>query len=206
MSSKDYFETVAEDWQTLSSDFFGEAPRKAIYSKLNWNKIRTFADIGCGSGYLTEGALHRKVKAIAIDQSPQMLEVMQRKLGSETVDYRIGDYDNLPILSNSQDAVVANMYLHHVEDPKIALAEMYRILVPGGNLVFTDLDSHHHDWLVEEQHDRWMGFDRTELERWMLSAGFKDVVLDCVGSSCCAVSNTSGDRSEISIFIASGIK
>ena len=106
----------------------------------------------------------------------------------------------------SVDVVIANMYLHHVEHPAVAISEMSRILKPGGTLAFTDLDSHNHSFLVTEQHDRWMGFDRADIREWMESAGLKDIMIDCVGANCCADSGCGNEKAQIDIFIAKGKK
>jgi ubiquinone/menaquinone biosynthesis C-methylase UbiE len=56
------------------------------------------------------------------------------------------------------------MLLHHVENPKVAIKEMVRILKPGGMIVITDLDEHKFEFLKTEQHDRWMGFKREDVQ------------------------------------------
>ena len=112
----------------------------------------------------------------------------------------------MPIASNEVDLVMANMYLHHVEDPEAALKEMYRILKTGGQIVFTDLDKHDNYFLKEEQHDTWMGFERSDIEQWMRSCGFQKVEVDCVGADCCASSDNGENSAKVSIFIASGVK
>jgi ubiquinone/menaquinone biosynthesis C-methylase UbiE len=206
MSSVNYFKEVSSDWDELSTSFFGEAPRKAIYQEIDWEKVKTLADIGCGTGYMSETINRSEIAVIAVDQSSEMLSEMREKLGNENISYRVGDADQLPIKDESVDVVVANMYLHHVENPLIAIEQMYRILRPGGQLVFTDLDTHDYKFLVEEQHDRWMGFDRDQIKSWMRIAGFRDLKTDCVGSDCCASSCSSGDEAKISIFMASGVK
>ena len=70
------------------------------------------------------------------------------------------------------------MYLHHVERPAVAIAELYRTLKDGGKLIITDLDKHNFDFLVTEQNDRWMGFERPDIVQWFEAAGFKEVTVD----------------------------
>ena len=48
---------------------------------------------------------------------------------------------------------MANMYLHHVEEPLSAIKEMIRFLKPGRKLVITDLYEHNLDFLIKEHHD-----------------------------------------------------
>jgi SAM-dependent methyltransferase len=102
------------------------------------------------------------------------------------------------------DYVFANMFLHHVDSPPAAIREMARILKPGGRLVITDLDRHDFDFLRTEHCDRWMGFDRPDVARWLSVAGLVDVNIDCVGENCCAASQSGCGDAFVSIFVASG--
>ena len=113
--------------------------------------------------------------------------------------------DYLPFEDDSLDAVFANMYLHHIEEPPLAIAEMVRVLKAGGVLVITDEDKHGHEWLHEEMDDVWLGFDRDQIHRWFVEAGLKEVEVDCTGSACCAES-AEGESAAISVFAARGIK
>ena len=108
-----------------------------------WCAGKLAADIGAGSGFVTEGLLERGLRVIAVDRSEAMLEEMRRKFGDgAAVEYRIGEAESLPLADGSVDYVFANMYLHHVESPPEAIREMARIVKPGGRLVITDLDRH----------------------------------------------------------------
>ncbi len=99
-----------------------------------------------------------------------------------------------------------NMYLHHVDDPVIAIQEMTRILKAGGRLVITDLDKHQFDFLRIEHHDRWMGFKRDDVRDWLEAAGLVNVQVDCVGENCSATSNNGNEAALVTIFVASGEK
>lgn len=207
MSSKEYFENIAHEWDEMRQNFFPESVREVAYKAADIKPGQVAADIGAGTGFITEGLLYRDVKVIAVDQSSAMLDRMKAKFGADgNVTYLTGDSLNIPIANETVNAVFANMYLHHVESPPDAIRELVRILKPGGVLIITDLDKHSHDFLVTEQHDRWMGFEREKVISWFEEAGLRQVNVDCVGDDCCARSKTADDEAKVSIFIAAGRK
>jgi len=207
MESRSYFDEVAPRWDRLREIFFGEAVRDKALSVAIVNRDRIAADIGCGTGFITEGLVQRGLKVIAVDGSQAMLSEMKRKFaGLDLIDCRQGDAGSLPIEDETVDYAFANMYLHHVALPPEAIKEMARILKPGGVLVITDLDEHHFEFLKREHSDRWMGFLRADIQRWLEDAGLREIAIDCVGENCCASSSCGTERAEVSIFVASGRK
>jgi len=205
--SRNYFETVAPKWDNLRQGFFSETVREKAFEAAGAVAGKIAADIGAGSGFVTEGLLRRGLRVIAVDRSEAMLEEMRRKFGEGgAVDYRIGEAEALPLEDRSVDYVFANMCLHHVDTPPAAIREMARIVKPGGRLVITDLDRHDFEFLRTEHCDRWMGFDRPDVARWFAEAGLVDVNIDCVGENCCASSRSGCGTAAISIFVASGTK
>ncbi len=202
MSSKAYFEAVADEWDAMRGEFFQESVREKAIQAADLAPGMVAADIGAGSGFISEGLARygtmeggdkgsggregggRKsgVKIVAVDQSPAMLEEIRRKLSAvPSLDLRQGEADSLPLADADADRVFANMYLHHVERPGAAITEMARILKPGGRLVLTDVDAHDHRWLLEEHHDRWMGFQHEEILGWFVAAGLRDVSVVSAG-------------------------
>jgi len=205
--SRKYFETVAPKWDALRQGFFSETVREKAFEAAGAVTGKIAADIGAGSGFVTEGLLRRGLRVIAVDRSEAMLEEMRRKFGAGgAVEYRLGEAESLPLADGSVDYAFANMVLHHVESPPVAIREMARIVKPGGRLVITDLDRHDFDFLRMEHCDRWMGFDRPDVARWLAEAGLTEVSIDCVGENCCASSQSGCGEAAVSIFVASGMK
>jgi ubiquinone/menaquinone biosynthesis C-methylase UbiE len=101
--------------------------------------------------------------------------------------------------------VLANMVLHHAPDPARAIQEMVRVLKPGGTLVITDADAHTHEWLLTEQHDRWLGFEREEVASWFRAAGLNQVSVSDT-KEICSPSSQCGTQAAITIFLARGRK
>jgi ubiquinone/menaquinone biosynthesis C-methylase UbiE len=191
----------------MREGFFSEAVREKAFLVAGVTPGKLAADIGAGSGFVTEGLIKSGIRVIAVDRSEAMLEEMRRKFGDgAAVEYRIGEADSLPLEDRSVDYVFANMCLHHVESPSAAIREMARILKPGGRLVITDLDRHDFDFLRTEHCDRWMGFDRPDMARWFAEAGLADVKIDCVGENCCAASQSGCGEAAVSIFVAAGTR
>lgn len=207
MSKDQYFAEVAQQWDNMRAGFFSETVREKAIRISGAQRGNVAADIGAGTGFISEGLVRKGIKVIAVDASEAMLEVMRKKFsGIEGIDYRVGEAENLPVSDGGVDYVFANMYLHHVETPPQAIREMARILKARGKLVLTDMDEHHFEFLRTEHHDRWMGFKRLDIQHWLAEAGLKDVVVDCVGENCCAQSSSGREYASISIFVASGTK
>jgi len=207
MESKQYFSEVAEQWDSMRANFFSESLRDKALSLINTAEGNTAADIGAGTGFMTEGLLRQGLQVVAIDQSAEMLEVLKKKFSRyEGLDCRVGESEHLPIDDASVDYVFANMYLHHVESPMTTIMEMVRIVKPGGKVVITDLDEHQFAFLQTEHHDHWMGFKRSNVEAWMLSAGMKNVQVTCASENCCTQSACGNTEAKISIFAAFGEK
>jgi ubiquinone/menaquinone biosynthesis C-methylase UbiE len=204
MSSKTYFDQVAPEWDTMRTSFFSEQVREKAYAVAAVREGQIAADIGAGTGFIAEGLRQKGLSVIAVDQSEAMLIELSKRF--EGIDCRLGGEDNLPIPPATVDHAFANMYLHHVENPQNAIKEMARIVKPGGKVVITDLDKHSFEFLRTEQHDRWMGFRREDVQQWFVDAGLKNVAVDCVGVNCCADSSCGSERASVSIFVASGEK
>jgi len=216
-SSLGYFAQVAGDWDTMRAGFFSEALRDAALELADIragdpaNSGLTAADLGAGTGFLTEALITAGLTVFAVDQSPAMLDQLAERLShTGRVTTLIGQAERLPLPDASVDCVLSNMFLHHVDDPARAIAEMARIVRPGGRVVITDLDRHTHQFLLTEHHDRWPGFDRADVSAWMAAAGLADSRVDCAGQRCCASpAGKAGDGPEsasISIFAAHGCR
>ena len=203
--TRSYFDAVAGQWDDMRRQFFGDGVRRAAVDAARIEPGAVVADVGTGTGFLAEAALDAGARVIGIDQSTGMLDQVRERLGGRAFEARSGDVDALPLSTGEADAVLANMVLHHAPDPPRAIAEMARALKPGGRLVITDADSHSHEWLRTEQHDRWLGFDRSDIARWFRAVGLQDVQ---VGDTheICSPSSQCGTRAAITIFLARGIK
>jgi len=105
----------------------------------------TIVDVGCGGGMdLLLAALHvgPTGRAIGVDMTTQMREQAQagaRALALTHVEVRDGDATRLPIEDTSVDVVMSNGVLNLVPLKDRAIAEMARVLKPGGRVQIADI-------------------------------------------------------------------
>jgi ubiquinone/menaquinone biosynthesis C-methylase UbiE len=205
MDTKAYFDNVAGQWDEMRRQFFGEGVRRAAIAAAGITPGMVVADVGTGTGFLAELALDAGARVIGIDISEGMLAQVSSRFAGRAFEPRRADEGTLPLQPGEVDAVVGNMGLHHAEDPPAAIADMVRSLKPGGTLVITDADTHTHEWLRTEQHDRWLGFERADVAAWFRAAGLEEV---SVGDTqeICSPTSTCGTQAAITIFLARGRK
>jgi ubiquinone/menaquinone biosynthesis C-methylase UbiE len=207
MSSKAYFDDIAQQWDSIRSEFFSENVREAALNSAGVRAGEIAGDIGAGSGFVTEALLRRGLKVIAVDQSPAMLDALTARFPCAEVETRVGEAEALPLKDASLDYAFANMFLHHVERPAETIREMVRTLKPGGKLVITDVDEHTHEFLRTEQHDRWLGFKREDVAAWFKEAGLVNVRVGGIeGETCSSQSTYTYESANITIFLAYGEK
>jgi SAM-dependent methyltransferase len=114
-----------------------------VAHRLGLREGDTVLDIGCGPGWFWAGAapiLPERLELNLADQSAGMVREARERCGSLKswrVDAVEADATALPFADASFDAIVAMHMLYHVPDQARAIAEMYRVLKPGGLLAVT---------------------------------------------------------------------
>lgn len=88
-------------------------------------------DLGCGDGQLTRRLAATGASVVGVDLSPQMLAAARER----GIDAREGSAESLPFADRAFDAVFSNAVLHWVRDQEAMMAEVRRVLKPGGRFV-----------------------------------------------------------------------
>ena len=98
-------------------------------------------DVAAGTGHVARRLAPHVRTVVALDATPAMLE-QGREHAPPNVLFSHGDATALPFLDDSFDVVATRFAIHHFDDPQVQLAEMRRVLRPGGRLAVADLIAH----------------------------------------------------------------
>lgn len=98
----------------------------------------TVVDLGCGTGTFALALKERRPDAqvIGVDGDGEILALARAKRGAEGIEWREGLAQDLPVATQSADAVTTSLVLHHLlpDDKRKALAEAKRVVKPSGQL------------------------------------------------------------------------
>jgi ubiquinone/menaquinone biosynthesis C-methylase UbiE/DNA-binding transcriptional ArsR family regulator len=141
------------------------------------------ADLGSGEGLLSELLARRCKRVIAVDNSEKIVAfgaAKAKRNNLKNLEFRLGDLQDPPIEPGSVDLAILSQALHHAEDPAAAILAASRLLVPRGQILILDLLKHGFEKARESYGDRWLGFAKSDLQRWLENAGFKRIEISVV--------------------------
>lgn len=141
--AKDWDQHVVHAEDVARSVGFQEL-RDRIVERAEPRATDRVVDIGSGTGLLTLALAEHVDRIYAIDISAGMTEYLATKAqsaGYENVEPITGSAISLPLVDGAVDLVVSNYCFHHLNDAdkQRALSEAFRVLTPGGRLVFADM-------------------------------------------------------------------
>jgi ArsR family transcriptional regulator len=173
--SQEFFSSSAGQWDRVRDDLFGDRfhlAALAAFAEREW----TVGDLGCGTGQVSASIAPFVSHVVAVDASAAMLQAAKKRLhGFEHVELRRGELEALPIDDARLDAATLMLVLHHVPEPERALAEVARVVKPGGRIVLVDMLPHDRDNYRQQMGHVWLGFSDEHVRRILSEAGFADI-------------------------------
>jgi excisionase family DNA binding protein len=207
--TRDFFNKVAQEWDTIR----GKLNDDSIIHKLVDSGLLSgrpvVLDLGAGDGYLSLQAAHHAKKVISVDISAQMLSQLQSRAKGYNVDNIEtieADATDLPVDDESVDLVCASMFLHHLDDPSVAVAEIHRVLRPGGAVFIADLLRHANAEFSKQMHDTWQGFTFGEISGWFKQNGFVDIKTEKLERNAAKDKTAAAGKKVPDIFVLTAVK
>ncbi|MBR6505873.1 methyltransferase domain-containing protein [Candidatus Saccharibacteria bacterium] len=117
-------------WEDADREYEDQADRMAI-RKLLPKRMEKFADIGGGYGRLANEYLKRAHKVYLFDYSKSELK-QAKEIYGDKIETKAGDIYELPFKDEELDGLMMVRVTHHLEHMDKAMAELYRVLKPGG--------------------------------------------------------------------------
>ncbi|HLZ21370.1 MAG TPA: methyltransferase domain-containing protein [Ktedonobacterales bacterium] len=141
-------------------------------------------DVSTGGGHTALTVAPYVARVVASDLTPRMLAAARRFIqsrGQRNVEFVIADAERLPFLDETFDLVTVRIAPHHYADIRAAVAEMARVLVPGGRLVLIDniaaedpdLDAAVNDWDKRRDPSHVREYTVVEWRSFLDSAGLR---------------------------------
>lgn len=99
-------------------------------------RLTCAVDVGCSRGFFADGLAPYFDRVIGLDIDPHALRLAEQERRHENLHFACGDSQRLPLADASIDLVVCNHVYEHVPSAEVLMAEIYRILKPGGLCYF----------------------------------------------------------------------
>jgi trans-aconitate methyltransferase len=125
---------MTQQWDPAAYQQNGAFVHELADGVLEWlaaKPAESILDLGCGDGHLTQRIASTGANVLGVDASPEMVEAARKRgIVADT-----GDAEKLPYAGKNFDAVFSNAALHWVQDQDAMLAQVRRVLKPGGRFV-----------------------------------------------------------------------
>ncbi len=172
-----YFAANAADWDRIRSLHVPEAEvETALLDLAEGGPVDELLDVGTGTGRILALLGPRARRGLGLDLSHEMLSMARTTLdaaGLRHCQVRHGDMYRMPLNAGQIDLAVMHQVLHFAHDPGLAVAEIGRVLAPGGRALIADFAPHDLELLREVHAHRRLGFTEAEVIGWCQAAGLE---------------------------------
>lgn len=141
------YDDVADQWWSDDLRWLrilkNMVPGRLAYfdEKISWSGASVL-DLGCAGGFMSEALDDRGATVTGIDPAEDAIKAARAhaQAGNRSISYDVGVGEALPYGNESFDAVVCVDVLEHVEDLAKVIAEVARVLRPGGTFLFDTIN------------------------------------------------------------------
>ncbi|WP_248897974.1 methyltransferase domain-containing protein [Haloplanus halobius] len=171
-----FYKYLSTVYDRINPFIWNEEMRAEALELLDLDAGDRVLDVGCGTGFGTEGLLQYTDDVHGLDQSAHQMAKAFEKFGrTGRVNFYRSDAERLPFAENSFDAVWSSGSIEYWPNPVDALTELRRVVKPGGSVLVVG-PNYPSSSVFQRIADAIMLFyDAEEADRMFSEAGFEDV-------------------------------
>ena len=173
--ARTFYKYLSKVYDRINPFIWNEEMRDEAIEMLDIAPDDHVLDVGCGTGFGTEGLLTKTEHVYGLDQSPHQLEKAYAKFGKRgSVRFHLGDAERLPFADDAFDVVWSSGSIEYWPNPVTALRELRRVAKPGGQVLVVGPD-YPNNGVFQKMADAIMLFyDEEEADRMFTDAGYTD--------------------------------
>jgi len=136
----EFWSKVGERYDRVADVMIGGQTRAMVRERVaREGALHRVVEFGCGTGFYTEELARKADTLLATDISPRMLDLAKQQVKAANVTFQVEDCQQTSLPPGAFDTAFISLVLHFTE-PARTVAEMHRILRPGGMLLIANLD------------------------------------------------------------------
>ena len=174
--ARHFYRYLSRVYDRVNPLVWTEAMREDALDWLDLDPDDRVLDVGCGTGFATEGLLARTDDVHGLDQSVHQLREAWGKLGKRgRVAFYLGDAERLPFRDGAFDAVWSSGSIEYWPDPVATLRECRRVARPGGRVLVVGPDAPRNPLARAVADAIMLFYDADEADRMFEAAGFSGI-------------------------------
>ncbi|AAG20284.1 membrane protein [Halobacterium salinarum NRC-1] len=174
--ARTFYKYLSKVYDRVNTFIWTEEMRAEALSMLDIDAEDRVLDVGCGTGFGTEGLLKHTEHVYGLDQSPHQLTKAWEKFGKhDPVAFHFGDAERLPFKPDSFDVVWSSGSIEYWPHPVQGLRELRRVAKPGSQVLVVGPD-YPASTVFRKLADAIMLFyDEDEADRMFREAGYEEI-------------------------------
>jgi len=170
-----FYKYLSRVYDAINPFVWNEAMRDEALSLFDIDADDRVLDVGCGTGFATDGLLDHTDDVHGIDQSRHQLERAYGKFGkNEQVKFYRGDAECLPFRDGAFDGIWSSGSIEYWPDPVATLREFRRVVTPGSPVLVVGPDAPHTSLFGKMADAIMLFYDEDEADRMFAAAGFEE--------------------------------
>jgi demethylmenaquinone methyltransferase/2-methoxy-6-polyprenyl-1,4-benzoquinol methylase len=169
-----FYKYLSQVYDRINPFIWNEQMRDEAIEMLDIGPDDSVLDVGCGTGFATEGLLQKTEHIHALDQSAHQLSRAYEKFGRRgPIKFYRGDAERLPFANNTFDIVWSSGSIEYWPEPVATLRDFRRVAKPGGKVLVVGPDYPNRTVFQKMADTIMLFYDEEEADRMFAEAGFE---------------------------------